>query len=194
MTSSSLHVQWPLTSQSHGSFLIENTFFTTDQTPCPQFFLFENLATLLSCKKIDYESMRGKSRRIFTTNSFLARWFFSRRQSRDRELQPGAGLPDGLFSNRRSQFGYNWEGLCNGRCCSILWQFWCVLWSFCIHVIWGHLVYNFPFWYVVPRKIWQSWPGFSAGASPTIVSYNASAVKVYNATSSLVRFGNKGSR
>jgi hypothetical protein len=29
------------------------------------------------------------------------------------------------------------------------------------------------------------------GANPTIVSYNASAVKIYDATSSLVRFGNK---
>jgi hypothetical protein len=30
-----------------------------------------------------------------------------------------------------------------------------------------------------------------AGANPTIASYNASAVKIYNATSSLVRFENK---
>jgi hypothetical protein len=29
------------------------------------------------------------------------------------------------------------------------------------------------------------------GGNPTIVSYNASAVKNYNAVSSLVRFGNK---
>jgi hypothetical protein len=29
------------------------------------------------------------------------------------------------------------------------------------------------------------------GANPTIVSYNASAVKIYNATSSGVRFENK---
>jgi hypothetical protein len=29
------------------------------------------------------------------------------------------------------------------------------------------------------------------GANPTIVSYNASAVKIYNATSSIVRFENK---
>jgi hypothetical protein len=29
------------------------------------------------------------------------------------------------------------------------------------------------------------------GANPTIVSYNASAVKIYNATGSLVRFENK---
>jgi hypothetical protein len=29
------------------------------------------------------------------------------------------------------------------------------------------------------------------GANPKIVSYNASAVNIYNATSSLVRFGNE---
>jgi hypothetical protein len=34
MTGNSLHMQWPLTSQSHGSFLKENNFFT-DQTPHP---------------------------------------------------------------------------------------------------------------------------------------------------------------
>jgi hypothetical protein len=31
-----------------------------------------------------------------------------------------------------------------------------------------------------------------AGASPTIASYNASAVKFYNSTSGQVRFENKG--
>jgi hypothetical protein len=30
-----------------------------------------------------------------------------------------------------------------------------------------------------------------SGANPTIGSYNASAVKIYNATSGLERFGNK---
>jgi hypothetical protein len=33
----------------------------------------------------------------------------------------------------------------------------------------------------------------SSGANPTIVSFNAGAVKAYNATSSLVRFENKNS-
>jgi hypothetical protein len=32
--------------------------------------------------------------------------------------------------------------------------------------------------------------GLAPGANPTIVCYNASAVKIYNATSSLVRFEN----
>jgi hypothetical protein len=35
-TSNSLHIQWPLTSQLHGSFLKENNWFLiTDQTPNP---------------------------------------------------------------------------------------------------------------------------------------------------------------
>jgi hypothetical protein len=33
--------------------------------------------------------------------------------------------------------------------------------------------------------------GLTPGPNPTIVSYNATAVKIYNATSSLVRFENK---
>jgi hypothetical protein len=45
---------------------------------------------------------------------------------------------------------------------------------------------------------WESNPRYfliaqlpSPGPNPTIVSYNASVVKIYNATSSLVRFENK---
>jgi hypothetical protein len=33
MTGISLHLPWPLTSLSHDSFLKENSFFVTDQTP-----------------------------------------------------------------------------------------------------------------------------------------------------------------
>jgi hypothetical protein len=46
-----------------------------------------------------------------------------------------------------------------------------------------------PFFMPVSR----SWHKTNAtpGANPTIVSYNASAVKFYNTTSSLVRFENK---
>jgi hypothetical protein len=35
--------------------------------------------------------------------------------------------------------------------------------------------------------------GLVPGPNPTIVSYNAGAVKIYSATSSLVRFKNKNS-
>jgi hypothetical protein len=38
------------------------------------------------------------------------------------------------------------------------------------------------------QTVWQPW---YPGANPTIVSYNASAAKIYNAKSSLLRFENK---
>jgi hypothetical protein len=40
---------------------------------------------------------------------------------------------------------------------------WSVLLPFHIHILWpfgifsGHFGIFFPFWYVVPRKIWQPW-------------------------------------
>jgi hypothetical protein len=37
----------------------------------------------------------------------------------------------------------------------------------------------------------SNYPTYFSGAIPTIVSYNASAVKIYNVMSSLVRFENK---
>jgi hypothetical protein len=40
MTGISLHMQWPLTSQSHGTFLKEHFFFVTDQTPRPLCFFY----------------------------------------------------------------------------------------------------------------------------------------------------------
>jgi hypothetical protein len=51
------------------------------------------------------------------------------------------GLPDGLFSYQKSQFGYIFEdhGLEN------------------FGVFYGHLAFLLPFWFVVPRKIWQLW-------------------------------------
>jgi hypothetical protein len=49
------------------------------------------------------------------------------------------GLPDGLFSNQKSKFGLFLEGLAMED----------------VSIFYGHLVYFPPFWYVVPRKIWQ---------------------------------------
>jgi hypothetical protein len=57
-------------------------------------------------------------------------------------------LPNGLFSKQKSQFGYILEGL-------TLEDVWSILRPFGIPC--GHLVYLFPFGYVVPRKIWQPW-------------------------------------
>jgi hypothetical protein len=33
--------------------------------------------------------------------------------------------------------------------CRVIWN---ILWPFVIFYVYGHLVYFFPFWYVVPRK------------------------------------------
>jgi hypothetical protein len=62
---------------------------------------------------------------------------------------PRQGLPDGVFSRQKSQFGYILEGLGN-KIVSFM-----PIWN-----IYGHLVRVlcgcfFPFWYVLSRKIWQ---------------------------------------
>jgi hypothetical protein len=67
-------------------------------------------------------------------------------------------MPDGLFSNQKSQFGQILEGLAmeNVRNFVSIVYFSAIgnmLWLFCIFC--GHLVYFPPFWCVVPRKIWQ---------------------------------------
>jgi hypothetical protein len=69
------------------------------------------------------------------------------------------GLPDGLFSNQKYQFGYILGGLAMenlGVFYDHLVYFTAIgniLWPFGIFC--GHLVYFSPFWYFVPRKIWQ---------------------------------------
>jgi hypothetical protein len=69
------------------------------------------------------------------------------------------GLPDGLFSNQKSQFGKILEDLARKNI-GIFYDHWVnfaatgsILWPFFIFC--GHLVYFSPFWYLVPRKIWQ---------------------------------------
>jgi hypothetical protein len=67
----------------------------------------------------------------------------------------GSGLPDGLFSNQKSKFGLILDclamedhGIFFGHFCYILWTF---------GIVRGNLAYFYPFWYFVPRKIWQPW-------------------------------------
>jgi hypothetical protein len=53
----------------------------------------------------------------------------------------------------------NFGGSCNWRCWHILWPFG-LFYFHLVYSTYGHLVYFgifFPFWYVVPRKIWQPW-------------------------------------
>jgi hypothetical protein len=51
-------------------------------------------------------------------------------------------LPDGIFSNQKSQFGPILEGLasCNGSYRCILWQF---------GILYGYLVYFVAIWYIL---------------------------------------------
>jgi hypothetical protein len=72
-----------------------------------------------------------------------------------------SGLPDDTFFKPKI---LNWEftrRTCNGRCWYIICPF--GLFTAICYILWpigifhGYLVYFFPFWYIVPRKIWQPW-------------------------------------
>jgi hypothetical protein len=66
-----------------------------------------------------------------------------------------AGLPDGIFSNQKSQFDYilrasDWKFLVNNYGRSEYWIIiWNILWPFGLFC--GLLIYFIPFRYVVPR-------------------------------------------
>jgi hypothetical protein len=62
---------------------------------------------------------------------------------------PIPGLPDGLFSNKKSQFGYVLEGLAVENVV-----------IFCGHLVNFSAIWHFlmAIWYVLPRKIWQPFP------------------------------------
>jgi hypothetical protein len=59
-------------------------------------------------------------------------------------------------------FWVNFGGPCNGRCWYILWPFG-IFYVLLFGIFGGHMEYFmviwyiFPFWYVLPRKIWQPW-------------------------------------
>jgi hypothetical protein len=89
------------------------------------------------------------------------------------------GLPDGLFSNQKSKFGQILEGLAlEDVGIHIFGHF---LRSFVI--LYEHLVsfvviwYIFPFWYFVPRKIWQSWRRLSVES--TIEKHKFTCIGIY---------------
>jgi hypothetical protein len=68
-------------------------------------------------------------------------------------------LPDGIFSDQKSQFGQILEGLALedvGICYDHLVLFYvCLVYSVAIwSSLWPFGIF-FPFWYVAPRKIWQ---------------------------------------
>jgi hypothetical protein len=71
------------------------------------------------------------------------------------------GLPDGLFSNQKSKFGYILEGLALEDV-GIFYGHLIHFRVFC-YILWtlgrfrANLVYYSPLWYFVRRKIWQPW-------------------------------------
>jgi hypothetical protein len=72
------------------------------------------------------------------------------------EAEPG--LPDGLFSNQKIPIWVNFGGSCNGLVHFMglfydYWVYFVAIWH--ISHMYGHLVYFFPFWYVLLRQIWQ---------------------------------------
>jgi hypothetical protein len=77
----------------------------------------------------------------------------------------GTGLPDGLFSNQKSEFGYILVGLGMEKV-GIFYDYleyftaiWYILWPF--GIVCGHLVYFSRFGTLRPRKIWQPCPNLT---------------------------------
>jgi hypothetical protein len=73
-----------------------------------------------------------------------------------------AGLPDVCFQTKNPNLGKLWRVL-QWKMLVYFMDTWSILRSFGIHILWtfgivrGNLVYFPPFWYFVPRKIWQPW-------------------------------------
>jgi hypothetical protein len=76
------------------------------------------------------------------------------------QFESKTGLPDGIFSYQKSQFGYMLEGL-EMENVGIFYGHLKYVTStgrFFVRLkIFGrHLIYFPPFWYIAPRKIWQT--------------------------------------
>jgi hypothetical protein len=92
----------------------------------PFTFFTRARSTTLPFVYIPFDLLKREKRRIVLRNLLV--WL-------------KAGLPDGIFSNQKSNLGL---------------AFWYISWPFGIfHLV--HLVHLVPFWYFVPRKIWQPW-------------------------------------
>jgi hypothetical protein len=73
---------------------------------------------------------------------------------------PDAGLPDGILSSQKFQIWVSFGGL-PMECAGIFYVH-LVYFSAIGYILWvfgifsGNLENYFPFWYVIPRKIWQT--------------------------------------
>jgi hypothetical protein len=81
-----------------------------------------------------------------------------------------AGLPDGLFSYQKYQFGYILEGLEIENVCIFYFHFEYftatryILWHF--GIVCSNFVYFYHFGMFGPRKIWQHWSVVSGALKP----------------------------
>jgi hypothetical protein len=64
-------------------------------------------------------------------------------------IDTGTGLPEGIFSDQKSQIGVNFAWHCNGRCYYIFMNIRSILWPF--DILYGHLVYFVVNWYISTR-------------------------------------------
>jgi hypothetical protein len=75
------------------------------------------------------------------------------------KLLRGAGLPDGMFSNKNPNLGKFWVGLAMEivRIFYSEWEFLCPFGTFYGKWVYFVVIWEYfsTVWYVVPRKIWQ---------------------------------------
>jgi hypothetical protein len=111
----------------------------------------QNAASVL-CDASEVDQKRSEHFRILS--EFMYKVLSARFQS-------NKGLPDGIFSNQKSQFGFISECLVEKDFAKIYCHL--VYYSAILNILWpfgiiyGYFGIFFPFWYVAPRKIWQPW-------------------------------------
>jgi hypothetical protein len=80
------------------------------------------------------------------------------RQLSNASLECATGLPDGIlyFQTKSPNLGKFWRVL-QWKMLVYCTAIWYIFWPIGIQYMVSCYVHIFPFWYVVPRKIWQSW-------------------------------------
>jgi hypothetical protein len=79
---------------------------------------------------------------------------------------PQTGLPDGIFSNQKKNILNNFWSVLEWKMLYFMsnWYILCSFGTFYVHLAYLLVIWYldfFPFWYVVPRKIWQPCPQIS---------------------------------
>jgi hypothetical protein len=125
MTGISLHMQWPLTSQSHGSVSQREQLvfrYGSNSTAGISFLFPPTFRVWLKLGARLTSTIKIKSFR----KSLIHCWHDTAANTCTKDCLPTlippnsymyikAGLPDGLFSNQKSQLFVNFGGSCNGK-------------------------------------------------------------------------------